>query len=715
LKFERLRADYRTMALTGRGLPEHENDGNHFCCSLTVVLIARVRRSGGEDAVARLLSAAGTSRSLEYLENIGNWVSYDEAVALWEAGHTVTGDPDFARHVGGDAVAQLASSATATALRALGSTEALLKAMPVASRRFSTVADLETTISEPGFAEIHATASPGFTRHQRHCEWTTGLLSTVTSLFGLAPATVVHERCQADGAPSCRYLISWDVETPSDDDRNDPDQVDRLKRQIQGLTERLESVFATAADLNASGDVDKTLARITERAALQVRAPRYVLAVRPAPGEAIRTYCRGLDEADGHRIAELALDGDADDHPDHWLVAPVRSHRTSYGSLVAMYEAGSSFFPYERQLLQVYARYAATVLDSAAALAEAKSGQLEAQRRLEESRALLELARHLAAARTSAVVAERLADAVPAVIDCDRVSVYLCDETTGELVRHALSSSVPASADDLMSIRPEHLPRLAELLDRPSPDPIFIDLETSPVRGSLLAFGAVASVAVPIATTDHLLGCLIVSVLDGPERLDPTPELCDRLSGVAAHAVTALENARLLDQITYQASHDQLTGLANRAGFSDRLARARGRAEIARTPVALFYVDLDAFKPVNDQFGHEVGDDLLRAVADRLVERVRPTDTVVRLGGDEFAVLVEDLDLAGIERITARLEVALDEPLEVGDRKFEIRASIGRAVWPADVGDHGSLLRHADAAMYDVKRARPAASLSRVS
>jgi diguanylate cyclase (GGDEF)-like protein len=169
---------------------------------------------------------------------------------------------------------------------------------------------------------------------------------------------------------------------------------------------------------------------------------------------------------------------------------------------------------------------------------------------------------------------------------------------------------------------------------------------------------------------------------------------------VAAHAVTALENGRLVDQITHQASHDQLTGAANRVGFSERLARTGAPS------LALFYIDLDAFKPVNDDFGHDVGDELLRAVARRLHEVVRSSDTVARLGGDEFVVLVEDVgDGAQIDALAQRLARAFHAPFEVGDRLFAIGASISRAVWPADVDTPDALLAHADAAMYAVKRA----------
>src|SRR5919107_5238947 len=99
--------------------------GRDFSCALSAVLIARVRREAGDAAVARLLPEASSPRTLEYLTDLGNWISYAEAVALWEAGATLTGDPQFARHVGQDFVRQLAGSGNSTVLRALGSPEDL--------------------------------------------------------------------------------------------------------------------------------------------------------------------------------------------------------------------------------------------------------------------------------------------------------------------------------------------------------------------------------------------------------------------------------------------------------------------------------------------------------------------------------------------------------------------------------------------------------------
>jgi diguanylate cyclase (GGDEF)-like protein len=198
----------------------------------------------------------------------------------------------------------------------------------------------------------------------------------------------------------------------------------------------------------------------------------------------------------------------------------------------------------------------------------------------------------------------------------------------------------------------------------------------------------------------------VVSVYDNPGRLRPTVDLLDRLSGVAAQATTALQNGELVDQITYQALHDQLTGLANRVQFTTGLRAAVHDAREQCQEVSLFYVDLDRFKPVNDEFGHDVGDALLAAVGDRLMGCARATDIVARLGGDEFAILVAAQSADALAHLPDRIEAAFARPFRVAGQVIRLGASVGRSVFPADADDAETLLRHADAAMFEVKRTR---------
>src|SRR5437763_8647845 len=128
--------------------------GNHFSCSMSAVLIARVHAFGGDEAVAELLRSAGIQRSAEYLTDITNWISYDEAVALWEAGGRVTHHPDFARVVGEDAARRLNGSPGAALLRSLGSAEAAYRQIATTATKFASTSTLEFVDGGRGFAAI---------------------------------------------------------------------------------------------------------------------------------------------------------------------------------------------------------------------------------------------------------------------------------------------------------------------------------------------------------------------------------------------------------------------------------------------------------------------------------------------------------------------------------------------------------------------------------
>jgi len=158
--------------------------------------------------------------------------------------------------------------------------------------------------------------------------------------------------------------------------------------------------------------------------------------------------------------------------------------------------------------------------------------------------------------------------------------------------------------------------------------------------------------------------------------------------------------------LEHQALHDALTGLPNRVLARDRLDQAILLARRQQTRVALLIIDLDHFKEVNDTFGHQAGDQLLRQVGERFMAELRETDTVARLGGDEFAIvlLAADADAAGV--VAAKLLAALERPFVVEGQALDVGASIGIAVYPDHSDTADSMLRRADIAMYVAKRSR---------
>ena len=153
------------------------------------------------------------------------------------------------------------------------------------------------------------------------------------------------------------------------------------------------------------------------------------------------------------------------------------------------------------------------------------------------------------------------------------------------------------------------------------------------------------------------------------------------------------------------AHSDELTGLPNRALFSDRLEQTIAQARRNHGRFALLFADLDGFKAVNDRHGHLVGDELLRAVADRLVSGVRESNTVARLGGDEFILILNDLNnWEGPAVVARKLLESLSVPFDLGGVVCRIGASIGVSIYPEDAEDAEGLVSCADFAMYEVKQ-----------
>jgi len=179
-----------------------------------------------------------------------------------------------------------------------------------------------------------------------------------------------------------------------------------------------------------------------------------------------------------------------------------------------------------------------------------------------------------------------------------------------------------------------------------------------------------------------------------------------RYAGVAnGHDLLNDITLRKQAELYYLAHYDQLTRLPNRMLFADRLSQACREALRKSALAGLMFVDLDRFKQVNDSMGHSVGDELLRAVAERLKHCAREYDTVARLGGDEFAILVDELgSSADVEHVAQRVVEAMQKPFTIMGHEVFITASVGFALYPSDDEEVGSLLAKADAAMYEVKR-----------
>lgn len=178
----------------------------------------------------------------------------------------------------------------------------------------------------------------------------------------------------------------------------------------------------------------------------------------------------------------------------------------------------------------------------------------------------------------------------------------------------------------------------------------------------------------------------------------------DSIIGGVAMVEDFTERKALEEALRQRAYYDELTSLPNRSLVNDRMNQGIRRARRDNGSLALLYVDLDGFKDINDVWGHDVGDELLAEVAERLQGAMRDSDTLGRIGGDEFLVVVPDLeDVAAAEIVAERLCRAMDAPFELGKRPVRVSACVGLSLYPRDGESSEALLRNADAALYRAK------------
>ncbi|HTK45862.1 MAG TPA: GGDEF domain-containing protein [Patescibacteria group bacterium] len=239
-------------------------------------------------------------------------------------------------------------------------------------------------------------------------------------------------------------------------------------------------------------------------------------------------------------------------------------------------------------------------------------------------------------------------------------------------------------------------PSMAEVFD-PRPLPIAL---LGPVRYVLLGAAMLVGPALLViqqenaGTLTWVVACAtaVLSVL-----------VLTRLAGVVGHLDKDIQRRAILEeQLSFQALHDPLTNLTNRRGFMKAVASAIGTG----ASTGVLFLDLDDFKHVNDNMGHDAGDALLSAVGHRIVAAIRPDDVGCRIGGDEFAILLPDTNLADAESVGRRLLSSLSTPVPIEGSRLVVPASIGVAVSaPFEKPTVDELLRRADTAMYNAKAA----------
>ncbi len=331
---------------------------------------------------------------------------------------------------------------------------------------------------------------------------------------------------------------------------------------------------------------------------------------------------------------------------------------------------------------------------------------------------LLEASRALSAAQPEAVdaVVDRILGAVARRMDVEHACVFTLGVEGQEL--HATHTwglaEGPCQLAAASPLLEERLPRWMETL-RHGEDIRIGDVSELPEawdrdRELLTQVGARAVASVPLRTGERLGGFVAVEMESGPRDWRESElrvlRLLGDLFGVAFERrkfeLELMASRQRLEEI---ALYDTLTGLPNRGLLGERMQEAMAAAVEGGTQLAICYLDLDGFKPINDHFGRGVGDEILAAVAVRLREQVRESDTVARLGGDEFVLLMGGFDsLIECANALDRLVKSLAQPHLIEGEELRVTASIGVILYPRDSHDADTLLRHADHAMYQAKQ-----------
>jgi diguanylate cyclase (GGDEF)-like protein len=667
-------------------MPSGTQQERHVAHVAVRMVLEHVARECGDDAMSRVLTLAGERRPLAVMVEDAEWSSYGQFRRLLDAaGEVLGGHERLARMATADLTGGSMPSSTEM-LQLLGSPSALFA--EVAQGHNGMMTFLEQGGEQTGPTEwvMRNRMKPGFEPFPEFCSLSLGLNPMTPRLFGYDDVVVTEETCENRGDEWCSYRIRWE--------ENDEATRQRLalEQRVTLLERRMEMFQETVADLVLADDLGTALDRVVRAASRAVRAQGFIVSIEPSPGQSRRVYSNGLAHLEAERIVALLVAGEPCDAVGD--VVEIASSRRHYGLLIA-YDPDGIMLD-DTAVMQAYARLAATALDSATAMEETR-------REAARARALLTLAGALTDIADTDTMAMSLARATLDVIGADRAFVTFADwdANVARIVAcHGFDAAFEAEATGAAMPLADPLPEVIQYIDSAGAAQYSDRLS----RGT----GALAHVVVPITVSGKVEGWLTASVTSDPQRLAPNAELEARLNGLAAQASTALRNTRLVEQIRHQALHDALTDLPNRALILDRAEQMLARAERNRTPVAALFVDLDGFKEVNDTLGHAAGDQLLRAVANRLATTIRGSDTLARLGGDEFVVLVDSASFdTGPRLVAERLLDVLADPFVLEGREdtpLTVTASIGIATaTPGSTA--GDLLRNADVALYNAKAA----------
>ena len=316
---------------------------------------------------------------------------------------------------------------------------------------------------------------------------------------------------------------------------------------------------------------------------------------------------------------------------------------------------------------------------------------------------LLEISTKLGQSLNLAELLQGVLESISGAIQVGAAGIYLLDEQTNELVLEAHHGFSANSVYNMARMKlGTGFAGRAALSGK-----AFILSDTSAGMKSdlmvLQRMGLRSLYSVPIIARDKILGTICVGSHDSRNFVERDLRL---LGSIASQIGVAIENAQLYERAVEIAFTDSLTGLYNRRYLMEQIRRELARAKRNKTAVSLIMIDVDDLKTVNDRFGHDQGDVLLKELARIIKTRARAADIAARLGGDEFVVLTPDTDLVGASEVGQRLwsEAHLSR-IRMDDREVGFSVCIGIASYPSHTTIAEGLLRKADEAMYEAKRA----------
>jgi diguanylate cyclase (GGDEF)-like protein len=393
----------------------------------------------------------------------------------------------------------------------------------------------------------------------------------------------------------------------------------------------------------------------------------------------------------------VVLDGGDGPEPPKFAAAPVVDDTLLLGVLTVTHAGGLAI---SRQKAKLWLpRYAGQML-RLLSLSEARR---EYARQMRQSRALLAAVRQIQTNKTQESLSASICDTALEVSSASGAALvrWRADMQKGA-VRHTtagfrMHAPFPLDPDTLVS----NACRDSMVLfvdDASRLDPrvaLFCDGDGGWRTGSIGI--------VPLTREDRVIGAIVVVAVE-PGRI--TEDEVHNLGVLGAVSATSLEMVWEIDEVSKRASTDALTGLVNRRAFDEHLKRLLNETDRFGQPLALILADLDHFKVVNDTWGHEAGDEVLRRVAKKLTEGVRTVDVIARYGGEEIAILLPQTSVAGAADLADRLRHSVgSKPVKFKGEEIAVTVSLGVASYPDSVPTREGLFRAADRALYEAKKA----------